>query len=524
MKNQALARKWRPKNFDSIVGQEFTIQTIKNSIQNERIHHAYLFSGTRGVGKTTIARIFAKCLNCQSGVTDTPCCQCSSCLEIDQSKAIDVIELDAASNTQVENMRELMENANYQPTSSQYKVFIIDEVHMLSKSSFNAMLKTLEEPPAHVVFILATTDPEKIPVTVVSRCLHFNLMQMTNEELIGQLKKIFDEEKINYDEPAIEMIAQFAEGSMRDALSLADRVINSTNGEVVSEKLQAILGVISKDTATDLIAAIVTNKKEVIQSILTTIKTANLSYENILKTLSERFYDISVAQTFSENLNHKKSMADLIDPKLLQTLYQITIHGLKDLPLAPNPYVGFVMTVIRLINFMPNNNPNNASLEMLKETQPKPLEKTTKTNLSEEPEKKNSTSEDKYIKIRTNNWRQIVEQLNHGMAKTLAQNCKINSLNDQQLNLAVDDKFKHLNNEKYISILESSLLELTGERIRVYIQEAETTLTPAHEKSLEHTEALKHATNSIKSDQSLEKILNEFDGQIIEETIKPINH
>jgi len=521
MKNQALARKWRPKNFDSIVGQEFAIQAIKNSIQNERIHHAYLFSGTRGVGKTTIARIFAKCLNCQTGVTDTPCCECSSCLEIDQSKAIDVIELDAASNTQVDNMRELMENANYQPTSSPYKVFIIDEVHMLSKSSFNAMLKTLEEPPAHVIFILATTDPEKIPVTVVSRCLHFNLMQMTNEELIGQLKKIFDEEKINYDEPAVDMIAQFAEGSMRDALSLADRVINYTNGEVISEKLQTILGIISKDTTTDLIEAIVNNKKEVVQSILSTIKTANLSYENILKTLSERFYDISVEQTFNENPDRKKSMADVIDPKLLQTLYQITIHGLKDLPLAPNPYVGFVMTVIRLMNFMPNNNPNNMSLEPNKETQPSSIKK---SNSTEEPEKKNLTSDDSYIKINPNNWRQVVEQLKHGMAKTLAQNCEINSFSDQQLYLAVDDKFKHLNNDKYINILESSLLELTGERVRVFIQEAETTQTPAHEKSLEDSEALKHATNSIKSDQNLEKILNEFEGQIIEETIKPINH
>ena len=521
MKNQALARKWRPKNFDSIVGQEFAIQAIKNSIQNERIHHAYLFSGTRGVGKTTIARIFAKCLNCQTGVTDTPCCECSSCLEIDQSKAIDVIELDAASNTQVDNMRELMENANYQPTSSPYKVFIIDEVHMLSKSSFNAMLKTLEEPPAHVIFILATTDPEKIPVTVVSRCLHFNLMQMTNEELIGQLKKIFDEEKINYDEPAVDMIAQFAEGSMRDALSLADRVINYTNGEVISEKLQTILGIISKDTTTDLIEAIVNNKKEVVQSILSTIKTANLSYENILKTLSERFYDISVEQTFNENPDRKKSMADVIDPKLLQTLYQITIHGLKDLPLAPNPYVGFVMTLIRLMNFMPNNNPNNMSLEPNKETQLKSIKK---SNSTEEPEKKNLTSDDSYIKINPNNWRQVVEQLKHGMAKTLAQNCEINSFSDQQLYLAVDDKFKHLNNDKYINILESSLLELTGERVRVFIQEAETTQTPAHEKSLEDSEALKHATNSIKSDQNLEKILNEFEGQIIEETIKPINH
>jgi DNA polymerase-3 subunit gamma/tau len=346
-------------------------------------------------------------------------------------------------------------------------------------------------------------------------------MQMTNEELIGQLKKIFDEEKINYDEPAVDMIAQFAEGSMRDALSLADRVINYTNGEVISEKLQAILGIISKDTTTDLIEAIVNNKKGVVQSILSTIKTANLSYENILKTLSERFYDISVEQTFNENPDRKKSMADVIDPKLLQTLYQITIHGLKDLPLAPNPYVGFVMTVIRLMNFMPNNNPNNMSLEPNKETQPNSIKK---SNSTEEPEKKNLTSDDNYIKINANNWRQVVEQLKHGMAKTLAQNCEINSFSDQQLYLAVDDKFKHLNNDKYINILESSLLELTGERVRVFIQEAETTQTPAHEKSLEDSEALKHATNSIKSDQNLEKILNEFEGQIIEETIKPINH
>jgi DNA polymerase-3 subunit gamma/tau len=228
-----------------------------------------------------------------------------------------------------------------------------------------------------------------------------------------------------------------------------------------------------------------------------------------------------VEQTFNEHPDRKKSMADVIEPKLLQTLYQITIHGLKDLPLAPNPYVGFVMTVIRLMNFMPNHNPNKVSIEPNKETQSNAIKK---PNSTEEAEKKNLTSDDIDIKINPNNWRQVVEQLKHGMAKTLAQNCEIISYSDQQLYLAVDDKFKHLNNDKYINILESSLLELTGERVRVYIQEAETTQTPAHEKNLEDTEALKHATNSIKSDQNLEKILNEFEGQIIEETIKPINH
>jgi DNA polymerase-3 subunit gamma/tau len=330
MTNQALARKWRPKNFDSLVGQDFAIQAIKNSISNNRLHHAYLFSGTRGIGKTTIARIFAKCLNCQEGVSSNPCCSCSSCIEIDQSKSIDVIELDAASNTQVDNMRDLMDNANYQPTSSKYKVFIIDEVHMLSKSSFNAMLKTLEEPPAHVIFILATTDPDKIPVTVISRCLHFSLLQMTEDELIDQLKLIFEKESILYEEDVLTILAQNAQGSMRDALSLADRVINYSNGEISSEKLEVMLGIISKKETLGLIENILNKNKDDIWNTINYMKKSNVTYENILKDLSGLIYDISSQQMFDLHIKELEKLKNIVDQRTLQVLYQITIQGLKE--------------------------------------------------------------------------------------------------------------------------------------------------------------------------------------------------
>lgn len=508
MKNLALARKWRPKNFETIVGQEFIIEALKNSIVGDRLHHAYLLSGTRGVGKTTIARIYAKCLNCHNGSSPDPCCECSSCVEIDQSKSIDVIELDAASNTQVDNMRELLENANYQPTSSKYKIFIIDEVHMLSKSSFNAMLKTLEEPPEHVVFILATTDPEKIPVTVISRCLHFNLMQMTNEEISGQLKKIFNEENIAYEDEAINMISKHADGSMRDALSLADRVINYTNGNVSLEKLTQILGVTSDGVIDELLANILDNDKQKVFGVLNKLKEHHISYESALKVLSEKIFAISEQQTFG---GHNKSVRynEQINLQLLQTLYQISINGLKDLPYAPSLHIGFTMTIIRLLNFIPINNGNSMQVEKNKVDEHKKIVE------EKEPEQINTTKD-----IQINDWDRVVEQIKPGMAKTLAQNCVLKSQEDHLLYLIVDERFKHLNNDKYIKILEESLFMIYETKIRIEINEETITSSPAQKKQIEKDDALKAATDSIKTDSKLENILNEFDAQIIESTIK----
>ena len=507
MKNLALARKWRPKNFETIVGQEFIVEALKNSILSGRLHHAYLLSGTRGVGKTTIARIFAKCLNCHTGPNPSPCCECSSCVEIDQSKSIDVIELDAASNTQVDNMRELLENANYQPTSSKYKIFIIDEVHMLSKSSFNAMLKTLEEPPEHVVFILATTDPEKIPVTVISRCLHFNLMQMTNDEISGQLKNIFHEENISYEDEAINMISKHADGSMRDALSLSDRIINYTNGNVSLEKLTQILGVTSDKVIDELLTNILNNNKQQVFDLLNKLKEHHISYESALKVLSEKIFEISEEQTFGgENKLIKHS--EKFSLQLLQTLYQISINGLKDLPFSPSQHIGFRMTIIRLLNFIPTNNDNPIQFE-------KEQIKHNQTIENQESKKKSSTKN-----IQIDNWDHIVEQIKPGMAKTLAQNCVVKSQEDDLLYLIVDERFKHLNNDKYIKILEELLYTILGEKIKIEIKEEIVTSTPAQKKQIEKDDALKVATDSIKTDSKIENILNEFDAQIIESTIK----
>ena len=232
MSYQVLALKWRPKSFDTLVGQDSTVQALSNALNQNRLHHAYLFNGTRGVGKTTIARILAKSLNCEKGVSSTPCQQCSACLDIDDGRYIDLIEVDAASNTKVEEMRVLLENSQYAPTSGRFKVYIIDEVHMLSKSAFNAMLKTLEEPPGHVKFILATTEPKKIPITVLSRCLQFNLKQMTVDNIMAYLKTVLNEEGINYEESALLIIAKAAKGSMRDALSILDQAISFSGGRL----------------------------------------------------------------------------------------------------------------------------------------------------------------------------------------------------------------------------------------------------------------------------------------------------
>ena len=256
MSYQVLARKWRPKSFDELIGQESTVQALSNALDQNRLHHAYLFTGTRGIGKTTLARILAKSLNCEKGTSSKPCLKCNVCKGIDAGRYPDLIELDAASNTQVDNMRDLLENSQYAPSSGPYKIYIIDEVHMLSKSAFNAMLKTLEEPPEHVKFILATTEPNKVPITVLSRCLQFNLRQMSSESIALYLEKILKDEKINFDESAIKIIAKAASGSMRDALSILDQAIAYSEEKIEIEKVNEMLGTLNNEVISKLLTAI----------------------------------------------------------------------------------------------------------------------------------------------------------------------------------------------------------------------------------------------------------------------------
>lgn len=358
MSYQVLARKWRPKSFDTLIGQEHVVRALTNALEQQRLHHAYLFTGTRGVGKTTIARILAKSLNCETGITAHPCGVCSACVEIDKGRFIDLIEVDAASNTQVDNMRDLLDNAQYAPTSGRFKVYIIDEVHMLTRNSFNAMLKTLEEPPAHVKFILATTDPQKMPVTVLSRCLQFNLRQMASTSIIEHCQSILSSENIPVETPALNLIAKAAAGSMRDALSLLDQAI-AYGGQTVNEKeVRAMLGAIDQHYLFDLLNALVAQDGNALIEQAKSMEQRSIAFDGALADLASLLQQVAVAQvvpdSISQALPERASLMDLaqkISAEKVQLYYQIALTGRRDLGLAPDEFAGFSMTLLRMLAF-----------------------------------------------------------------------------------------------------------------------------------------------------------------------------
>ena len=358
MSYQVLARKWRPKSFDTLIGQEHVVRALTNALEQQRLHHAYLFTGTRGVGKTTIARILAKSLNCETGITAHPCGVGSACVEIDKGRFIDLIEVDAASNTQVDNMRDLLDNAQYAPTSGRFKVYIIDEVHMLTRNSFNAMLKTLEEPPAHVKFILATTDPQKMPVTVLSRCLQFNLRQMASTSIIEHCQSILSSENIPVETPALNLIAKAAAGSMRDALSLLDQAI-AYGGQTVNEKeVRAMLGAIDQHYLFDLLNALVAQDGNALIEQAKSMEQRSIAFDGALADLASLLQQVAVAQvvpnSISQALPERASLMDLaqkISAEKVQLYYQIALTGRRDLGLAPDEFAGFSMTLLRMLAF-----------------------------------------------------------------------------------------------------------------------------------------------------------------------------
>ncbi len=395
MSYQVLARKWRPKSFDTLIGQEHVVRALTNALEQQRLHHAYLLTGTRGIGKTTIARILAKSLNCETGITAHPCGVCSACMEIDKGRFIDLIEVDAASNTQVDNMRDLLDNAQYAPTSGRFKVYIIDEVHMLSKSSFNAMLKTLEEPPAHVKFILATTDPQKMPVTVLSRCLQFNLRQMATSSIVEHCQAILSSENIPVETPALNLIAKAASGSMRDALSLLDQAI-AYGGQMVNEKeVRAMLGTIDQHYLFDLLNALVAQDGNALIEQTKAMEQRSISFDGALADLASLLQQVAVAQvvpdSISQTLPERASLMDLaqkISAEKVQLYYQITLTGRRDLGLAPEEFSGFSMTLLRMLAFSQSDILGSASSgqqNIQNNAQSKPSASTATTTASQTP-------------------------------------------------------------------------------------------------------------------------------------------
>lgn len=360
MSYQVLARKYRPKRFQELVGQEVVARALTHALDENRLHHAYLFTGTRGVGKTTIARILSRCLNCEQGISANPCGVCSTCREIDEGRFVDLIEVDAASRTKVEDTRELLDNVQYAPTRGRYKVYLIDEVHMLSTHSFNALLKTLEEPPPHVKFLLATTDPQKLPITILSRCLQFALKPMTADRVVMHLQAVLGHESIRFDEPSLWLLARAAQGSMRDALSLTDQAIAFGHGQLQEVDVRSLLGSVDRDSVYRVLDAVHSGDGRELLAVVAALADQSIDFNAALAEMITVLHRLSVAQVVPDAIDNAEgdmqrllSLAAAISPEALQLYYQMAIQGRRDLPLAVDARAGFEMTLMRMMCFRP---------------------------------------------------------------------------------------------------------------------------------------------------------------------------
>ena len=533
---EVLARKYRPHNFKELVGQTHTVRTLVNALDNNSLHHGFLFTGTRGVGKTTIARIFAKSVNCENGVSSKPCGKCETCIEIDKGQSVDLIELDAASHTGVDNMREILENAQYTPTKNLYKIYLIDEVHMLSKSSFNALLKTLEEPPKHIKFLLATTDPKKLPITILSRCLQFNLNKLSHDEIFNHLKFIMDAENLKFEDEALSKIADFGNGSMRDALSLLDQSISYGNGDVKEDDLKAMLGLVSHNEIVQL-ATLVINRNA--QEVLLFIKELAYKGENLTNTLNDLtslFHKIATTQMIddvkqvSPEINE---LAKIISAQDLQLYYQIAINGQKDMRHSPSEQIGLEMTLLRMIAFHPDS---QAEKKTLKSSQ------SSNTTNKEPPKEKiqgNSPTKDKLpIKVgeesiqaienqlnvkSQNDWEKIITELGFaGAAKMLVKNTVFDSLKDQILSLTLSDDFINLLTQNTQSSIEKTLNE-DYPGITLVINPGSTNGSSLSQKeSVKSEEKRKQTENQFLNDDGLKELQEVFNSQVDVKSIKSI--
>jgi DNA polymerase-3 subunit gamma/tau len=552
MSYQVLARKWRPKSFETLVGQDHVVRALTNALEQNRLHHAYLLTGTRGVGKTTLARILAKSLNCETGITAKPCGVCNACVEIDRGRFVDLIEVDAASNTQVDAMRDLLDNAQYAPSAGRFKVYIIDEVHMLSKSAFNAMLKTLEEPPAHVKFILATTDPQKVPVTVLSRCLQFNLRQMAGTSIVGHLQNILGQENIPYEPTALHLIARAADGSMRDALSLTDQAI-AYGGQTVNEaEVRAMLGAIDQSYLYQLINALLANDGKSLIAQAKIMEERSLSFEGALNDLAQLLHQIAMVQTVpdsvADDLPERDVLLDLakkISAETLQLYYQIALLGRRDIGLAPDEFSGFTMSLLRMLAFTLNdggsqkasNKPQAVTLantskqqmaspliEMPTEPEAAKTSHQTNTQTSQAINENATESNPQHSSSSqfNGNWRGLVDELKLGLARALSQHCELIAYDENSISLSVPEAQKHLLLPNYQEKLSSAISQYFDKKIKLNFSIGGTGNTPAKQISQEKAHAQANAESAIEDDSFVQALINDFGASIIPNSIKPI--
>ena len=542
MSYQVLARKWRPKSFATLVGQEHVVRALTHALEQNRLHHAYLFTGTRGVGKTTLARIMAKALNCEAGVSATPCGVCSACSAIDSGRFVDYIELDAASNRGVDDMTQLLERATYAPTIGRYKVYVIDEVHQLSGHAFNAMLKTLEEPPEHVKFILATTDPQKIPVTVLSRCLQFNLKQMPLTHIVDHLSRVLEAEGIAFEAAALRHLAKGAAGSMRDALSLLDQAIAHGAGKVEDEGVRAMLGTVGDEHLFALLDGLVAQDVLAMLEVAKLMDARSLSFDGGLQELASLFHRIALAQFAPEALldeaerSRLAPYAQALDAEYLQLAYQIAIHGRDELSLAPDDYAGFVMSLLRLHAFRPERAGSGkvATAPVPMRTAPpvaaasataRPAVPPAPTPASAAvPVVKAAVAEKAAVPPVDDDWHALVAGLPlTGMAKQLAQHCELSERSESAVRLRLSPVHKHLLGKPQQDKLQAELQNWYGRPLRLEIDVAEPeTETPAERSRNMQRERQERAIASIEQDPFVRDVVDLFDANIDESTIKPV--
>ena len=543
---QALARKWRPKGFTELTGQEHVVRALANALDRGRLHHAWLFTGTRGVGKTTLARILAKALNCLQGVSSTPCGTCDACGQIDAGRFVDLIELDAASNTQVDNMRELLEDAMYAPNSGRYKVYIIDEVHMLSKSAFNAMLKTLEEPPEHVKFILATTDPQKIPVTVLSRCLQFNLKNIPPALIASRLAFVLGEESLAFDAGALDLIARAAQGSLRDALSLTDQAIAHGGGRVDEASTREMLGVIDQRYLFELLAAVAQGDGPGLVAGIESLAERGVGFEAALRELARVLHRLAVIQLVPDALRDDdpdvalwRDLASRFSPQEVQLCYQIAVQGVDEIGLAPDEHAGFSMSMLRMLAFAPEREGDAGAaspITLSRAAERAPAPRSASAPSASPPARPagpgaaalaaaRAAIEKK--KLSRDDWAEFIASARvSGMARMLAQHCALGSHENaggiDRIELVLPEEHRHLLEQAYQDKLQQHLARELGNDVQLRVRVG----APDNETPVEIDRQARHrqqveAVAAIESDPFVRTLIDRFDARLDEAAIAP---
>ena len=563
MSYQVLARKWRPRRFDELVGQGHVVTALANALTQGRLHHAYLLTGTRGVGKTTVARILAKSLNCERGVSATPCGVCGACVDIDAGRFVDLLELDAASNTGVDNMREILDNARYAPTVGRYKVYLIDEVHMLSKGAFNSMLKTLEEPPEHVKFVLATTDPQKIPVTVLSRCLQFNLTPLPRAAMAERLAHILAAESIAHDAATLPLLAAAAQGSLRDALSLLDQAIAYGGGEVREPDVRAMLGVVDRDYLFRILDALVAGDGRALIAEADALAASGQAFASALDEMASLFYRVAVVQTVpdapaGDEAERISAYAARFTPEAVQLAYQICTQGRADLALAPDEATGFAMTLLRLLAFEPavsspqvvganevsSKRPERAparaglaaaasSLEVEPGASPAARERLriapiALAEAAAEPTQAKADDASQRPRLAlpetTAGWPAFVAALKlSGMAAQLAAQSELKSIKGNALSLAIPASHKHLADRTYADKLKAALDAATGRKLLLAFEIGdgnEASLAAVERRQRERARA--EGEKAFRNEPFVRDLVERFQATVRTDTIAPL--